>query len=306
MATGMEDVEALIDPDIVIPADIEPEMKDLLPRGYLSVSQASTFIKCPRQWALLYVEQKARRTSARMLQGVFVHTAAETILKEILLTGKLPPLALAMDTFSDEYEANKHLIDDWEGVQPGLVKDTGVACAKIFHQNAGPSSTPVAVETEFHVVIRSEDGKVRLPILGRIDSKQVQAHTDAEYQQIREDLAAGRPSRKPLRIHDLKVSADKKNESDIENSLQFATYAHVEGIPDVQIDNLVKGRAKVPRPHYEKITGVITPRQTKHAMRVLEGAARSISLGHFPPTDPDNWWCSDKWCPVWGHCRGAS
>lgn len=305
MATGMEDVEDLIDPAISMPSDIEPEMSDLLPRGYLSVSQAATFIKCPRQWALLYVEQKARRASARMLQGVFVHAAVEIVLKEILATGKLPPLSLATDSFSDAFEANKNLIDDWEDAQPGTVKDVGVECAKIFHQNAGPTSTPVSVETTFHVVIQSEDGKVRLPILGRIDSTQVQAHTDDEYQQIRQDLAAGRPSRKPLRIHDLKVSADKKNEADIENSLQFATYAHVEGIPDVQIDNLVKGRAKVPRPRYEKVTGIITPRQAKHALRVLEGAARSIALGHFPPTDPDNWWCSEKWCPVWGHCRGA-
>lgn len=305
MATGMEDIDELLDPVIEFPANVEPQFVDLLPRGYLSVSQAATFIKCPRQWELLYVQQKPRRTVARALQGVFVHQAAEAVLKQILETGQLPPLALATDTAADAFEQNKALIDDWEDTQPGAVKDTGVECAKIFHQNACPTATPVAVETTFHVVITSEDGKVRLPVLGRIDSKQVQAHTNTEYQQIREDLAAGRPLRKPLRIHDVKVSADKKNESDIDNSLQFATYAHVEGIPDVQIDNLVKGRAKIPRPRYEKVTGVITPRQARHALRVLEGAARSISLGHFPPTDPDNWWCSEKWCPVWGHCRGA-
>ena len=218
-------------------------MVDLLPRGYLSVSQAAIFIKCPRQWELLYVAQKPRRTSARMLQGVFVHQSAEAVLKEILATGKLPPLALATDTVADAFEQNKALIDDWEDMQPGMVKDTGVECAKIYHQNAGPTATPVAVETTFHVVIKSEDGKVRLPVLGRIDSKQVQAHSPAEYQRIREDLAAGRPFSKPLRIHDLKVSSDKWTEADIENSLQCATYAHVEGVPDIQIET--RGRLPV-------------------------------------------------------------
>lgn len=305
MSSGLEEIEAVLDPQIEIPDEIEPELVDMLPKRYLSISQVTMFIKCPQQWKLIYVDQKPRKTSARMFQGVFVHTSAETVLNKILETGEVPPLEMATDAFSDTFEKNKGLIEDWEGEDPGQVKDTGVTCAKIFHQEAAPAATPVAVEKEFHTIIKSADGKVRLPILGRIDSEQVQTHTFEEYQQVREVLKAGKAPKKPLRLHDLKVSTDKWNEDDIKNSVQFATYAHVEGIPDVQVDNLVKGRAKVPRPRLETITGVITPGQARHSLRVLEDAARSIALGHFPVTDPDNWWCSEKWCSVWQYCRGA-
>lgn len=305
MSTGLEEVDAILDPAIEIPEELEPDLVDMLPKRYLSISQVQMFIKCPRQWELVYVQQKPRRTSARMFQGVQVHTAAETVLNDIIATGELPPLEKATDAFSDAFEKSKDLIEDWEGQDPGQVKDTGVTCAKIFHQEAAPAATPVVVEKTFHTVIRSEDGKVRLPILGRIDSEQVQAHNRDDYQRVRELIAAGKPADKPLRLHDLKVSTDKWNDDDIANSVQFATYAHVEGIPDVQVDNLVKGRAKVPRPRLEVITGVITPKQTRHALRVLQDAAKSIALGHFPVTDPDNWWCSEKWCSVWRFCRGA-
>lgn len=305
MSNGFEEIDAFLDPAFEIPQEMEPDLIDMLPKRYLSISQVTKFIKCPQQWKLVYVDQKPQRTSARMFQGVQVHTSAETVLNHIMATGEMPPLEIATDSFSDAFEKSKDLIEDWEGEDPGQVKDTGVICAKIFHQEAAPVSTPTSVEKTFHTVIRSQDGKVRLPILGRIDSEQVQAFNRDDYQRIRALIAAGKPVDKPQRIHDLKVSTDKWNENDIANSVQFAAYAHVEGIPDVQVDNLVKGRAKVPRPRLETITGVITPKQVTHTLRVLEDAARSIALGHFPVTDPDNWWCSAKWCSVWQYCRGA-
>jgi hypothetical protein len=52
------------------------------------------------------------------------------------------------------------------------------------------------------------------------------------------------------------------------------------------------------------MTDVITPQDTSHAMEVLQGVAKSIALGHFPKTDPSNWWCSAKGCNMWSHCRG--
>jgi hypothetical protein len=111
---------------------------------------------------------------------------------------------------------------------------------------------------------------------------------------------------KPLRVHDCKVVTDKWNEADLKNDLQFAIYSGIEHIPDVQVDELVKGRAKVPRPRYEALRGVMTAVDVQHAERVAAGVARSIAMGHFPPTDPGNWWCSERWCSMWGHCRGLA
>lgn len=318
MATGLEEVENILDPEIDVPVEIEPDLVDILPRGYLSPSQINMYLNCPHAWELAYVQGKQRKTVARMFQGIFVHNATEAVLKERLTTGALPPVELATDTFSDAFENGKKHIEDWEDEDEGAVKDTGIKCTRAYYDEAAPDATPITVEKTFTTIIRSADGKVKLPILGRIDSEQVQAHTDREYQEIRQKLAALPKSddnvvltkeamqaiKKPLRIHDLKVTTDKWNQNDLDNDLQFILYAGAEHIPDVQVDQVVKGRAKTPRPRYEKLTGVITNQQVQHATKVVEGVARGIALGHFPMTNPGNWWCSEKWCSMWRHCRG--
>lgn len=310
MTLGMEEIDeidAVLDPAVEVPAGVEPELVDYLPRGYLSPSQVTKFLKCARAWALEYLERKPRRTVARMFQGVFVHASAEMVLKERLQSGRLPSMAAATDAFSDAFEESKALIDDWEGETEGSIKDTGIKCAAAYYEEAAHDATPIVVEKTVTTVIRSHDGRIRLPVLGRVDSLQVQSHTEQEYQDIREKIAAGgavSEIRKPLRLHDLKVVTDKWSPGDLDNDLQFTVYAGIEHIPDVQVDQVVKGRARTPRPRYEKLTGVVTPRHVEHVRDVLEGVARSIALGNFAPTDPGNWWCSEKWCSMWAHCRG--
>jgi hypothetical protein len=303
----MEEVEAFLDPAIEVPADVEPELVDILPRGYLSPSQVGMFLKCPKSWQLAYLEHKPRRTVARMFQGIQVHNAVEKVLKGRLETGTLPTREMAMDAYSDSFNETKKLIEDWEGEDEGSVKDTGVKCTNAYYDEAAVDATPIEVEKTFHAVFRSADGKVKLPVLGRIDSIQVQSHTEQEYQDIREALGSKQPV-KPKRVHDLKVVTDKWSESDLANDLQFAVYAGVEHVPDVQVDMVVKGRAKVPRPRYEKLTGVISDKMVKHAeavvMGVAHGIAYGVSTGHFQMTDPSNWWCDKKWCSMWRHCRG--
>jgi hypothetical protein len=303
----MEEVEEILDPSFEIPPDLEPDLIDMLPRGYLSPSQVAMFLKCPHSWELAYVHGKPKKTVARMFQGIFVHNAVETVLRERLVQGKLPPMDAAFAAFSDSFDKSKNLIEDWEDESEGAVKDTGIKCTKAYYTEAAVDAHPIAVEKTFSVVIKSSDGKVRLPILGRIDSIQVQAHSEQEYMDIREKVAAAGDEAsvtKPKRVHDLKVTTDKWSQSDLDNDLQFAIYSGVEHVPDVQVDQIVKGRAKEPRPRYEKLTTVMSSRQVDHAVKVVEGVAKSIGLGHFPMTDPGNWWCSGKWCSMWAHCRG--
>ena len=310
MTAGLDEIDEILDPEIAIPDDVEPELSDILPRGYLSPSQIGTFLKCPRSWALSYIEGKKRRTAARMFQGIFVHNGVEAVLKARLATGTLPPSAMALDAFSDAFDTSKHLIEDWEGDEPGSVKDVGIKCTEAYYDEAAQHATPIAIEKTITTIIRSADGKLRLPILGRIDSIQVQAHSEQEYQDVRAAVLADpkAPVSKPRRINDLKVVTDKWSEADLANDLQFALYAGAEHVPDVQVDQVVKGRAKVPRPRYEKLTGVMTPTQVNHAAAVAEGVAygiaHGVSTGRFPMTDPGNWWCHEKWCSMWFHCRG--
>ena len=203
------------------------------------MSQVGLFLKCAFSWYLRYVEELAPKTSARPFQGIFVHRAVEHMLEERLQHGALPALEIATDVFSTEFEKAKPLIEDWDGEDPGLVKDTGVTCTKVFYQEAAPKATPVVVEKTFHTTIRTADGKVKLPVLGRIDSIQVQTNGEKDYQDAREIAVASIKTQlakskskekkilelpkvaKPLRIHDLKVVTDKWSETDLDNDLQF-------------------------------------------------------------------------------------
>lgn len=317
MTTGMEELEEVLDPAIPIPEDVEPQLVDVLPRGYLSVSQMVMLLKCPKSWYLRYVENRKPRTNIRPFQGIQVHRVVEKMMNQRLFKGTVPSLEDSMDAFSDEFETQKPLIDDWDGDDPGKSKDVGLKCTKAFYQEALPAATPVMVEKTFHTLIKTSSGKMQLPVLGRIDSIQVQSFTEQEYQDIRENVSASFTKQaaaekplvlpkvvKPLRIHDLKVTTDKWSENDLINDLQFAIYAGVEHIPDVQVDQVVKGRAKEPRPRYERLVGVMTNKQAQHAVQVAEGVAFTIGLGHFPPTDPSNWWCTEKFCSMWQFCRG--
>jgi hypothetical protein len=319
---GMDEVEDLVDP-ITVPDDMGPELTDILPQGYLSVSAAKMHLKCPHSWQLKYIDKKPQLTPARMFQGVVVHKAADVVLTAKLETGVVPPVELATDTFASEFEAKKGRVDDWEGQTEGQVKDTGIECAKVYWRDAAQAATPVAVEKTFATVIKTRDGKVRLPVLGRIDSVQVQVCSEAEYQDIRAKVVAGARKvagakkgkadratemptvSRPLRLHDLKVVTDKWSEGALKNDLQFLLYAGAEHVPDVQVDQVVKGRAKVPRPRYEALSDVLTDADVQHGVAVLEGVALSIASGRFPMTDPSNWWCSASFCSVWRFCRGA-
>jgi hypothetical protein len=302
--TGIEELDAVLDPEMDIPEELESELVDFLPRRYLSISQATKFIKCPRQWALTYVEGKTQKTSIRMLNGVFTHAAVEKVLTRRLETGEIPSLEMATDAYSDAFEQNKKMVDDWENQEPGQAKDTGIRCTTTFHQKVAPSSTPIAVEREFHLVIKSEDGKTRLPVLGRIDSVQAQVLNEEAYQRIREDLNRGKEVRVLQRLHDLKVSTDRWSKDDVLNDLQFAVYAHAESTPDVRVDNIYSGRGKAPNPRFEPIDAVISKKHADHCLEVMQGVAQGIASGLFPMTDPSNWYCSERWCGQWRNCRG--
>jgi len=308
MSTGLEEVEDILEEDVEIPEAFEPELVDMLPRGYLSPSQVNTYLRCPRQWELTYVEGKPRRTSARMFQGVFIHAAVEKILKDRLDTGDLPPLDVATDAFSDAYEKSKNLIDDWEDSDEGKLKDVGVKGTTAYYESAAREATPISVEKTFTAVIKEPGGRIKLPVLGRIDSIQVQAASERQYQDLREKVAFDEMAEitLPKRIHDLKVTTTKWSPAKLENDLQFALYAGVEHVPDVQVDQIVKGKAQTPRPKYEKLSGVFTNAQVKWTERVILDVGKSIALGNFPVTSPSNWWCSNQWCSMWQHCRGRS
>ena len=82
----------------------------------------------------------------------------------------------------------------------------------------------------------------------------------------------------------------------------MAIYAWALGIERVAFVSLCK--TKVPK--VELVTASISAAQQGWAVRVVQEVVAAIQAGTFPPTDPNSWICSERFCGHWGRCRGCA
>jgi hypothetical protein len=295
-------LEELLDP---VPEESEitevTTLKDFLPRGYLSVSQVNTYLGCPRQYYLRYIEKKPTKTSLRMLDGTFIHKGVEVTLEEKRRTGKNPQLELTLDTYSDTFNSSKQLINDWEETSEDKAKNNGIALCKTWHKHALPENAPIDVERAFvHIIGNDED---KFPLVGRIDSiGWVLADPKTQYDHTK----IGNVPTIQRKVQDLKVVGMRWSDKDLENDLQFAMYSYVTEIQNLEVNMVIKSKAKTqPLPKYESKSAVVSQANIRHGLNVIQDVAKSIASGNFPRCSPDNFLCSEKWCGVWEYCRGA-
>lgn len=286
-----------VDYDALAPADGK-----LLPKGYISTSQVSLYTKCPHQYYLRYIERLGSVVPYRMFEGVAVHHAVEAALKRKMQDGHRPPLDEVTDTVAQYYDTNNKVVGAWEGVSPEEGKDRGVILTRAFWEEGIGQCTPIAVEEQFTVTITGPVDKRPIPFVGRLDS--IQVKVPRELADMPGDEAAA--SSHPRVLVDLKVTMDAWTPNDIRDSLQLAIYANINDVPDVRVDQLVKGRGKKFKPYFQTLGATVPAQASEHALEVVEGAAKAIMAGVFPKTDPSNWWCSAQWCGQWHRCRGKN
>jgi hypothetical protein len=137
---------------------------------------------------------------------------------------------------------------------------------------------PIAAERIVKVLLTPEDYEP-IPFLGVIDLEEIDA------------------------VADLKNKKKASTQADVDNSLQLTLYAHILGKPQVRLDQLIKP-TKTHGVRYIRKQSIRTTSEVKHALQVVKGVTAGIVAGNFMRTNPENWWCSTKWCPYWGQCRG--
>jgi len=268
-----------------------------LPRGYLSVSQVTQFLKCAAAYSFRYVEGITVPGNNYTIQGRAVHKAAETLhlsmIQEVLKTGQLTSEAEMESVYSDTHD--KELVDNSELLLIdvpgwGQVKDEGLMLTRQYRKGAlgdlaNPDTgfpllkiQPVAAELTVKVALTPE-GREPIPFLGVIDLEEVDA------------------------IVDLKNKKKACTQAEADNSLQLTLYAHIRGKSVVRLDQLVKP-TKTKGVRYIRTQSYRNTKDVKHALHVVQGVTDAIVAGNFMRTNPENWWCSSKWCAYWGSCRG--
>ena len=262
---------------------IEPPSYDL-PLPYLSVSQVELYLKCPKQFEFRYVYGHKKPPSAALVQGKAIHNVLEKGYNHIKTKKELPPEEYILDNYSDtikealEYDEIVYEEDEDEKI----IRKQGESLLKKWREVKAPKVSPKEVEKAFVMNVAG------VPAVGIID--------------LIDDNV----------IVDNKVVAKSWSQDRIDNSLQLTLYSAATGLNEQRIDLYVKGstaalvnpNSRAKGPHIKELSSKRSRKDYMWMAEVFENVAKSISAGIFPPTTPDSWVCTKKWCGFWDMCRG--
>lgn len=251
-----------------------------LPKGYLSNSQISTYLRCGLQYEFRYIKELSSKPSVALAEGKSMHKALEEGLTYQKVTGKVPPLDLLTDSWFDAWKENKKEVPEWDE-EPEHIEVRDRTLLWLYHSERMPRIKPIEVEQRFWML----GGRMEVPILGYID--------------LVADLLEEGNKRCVI---DHKVVKKSKSQSDVDNDLQLTLYAKATGIPNVAFESFTKGT----KPVVKVVEGYRDKADIEWSGRVIDLVADGISKGNFIPTDPSNWACSAKWCSFWEVCRGKN
>ena len=106
-----------------------------------------------------------------------------------------------------------------------------------------------------------------------------------------------------LDVADLKCKKTAMSQNEVNDNLQLCLYAHITGKASVRLDQLIRPTQKLPA-RFMRTSCIKTSAEVQHALDIVAEIAEDICAGRFRKTNPENWWCSKRWCPHWSDCRG--
>jgi len=251
---------------------------------HISPSQLGTWRRCPKQWEYRYIEGIKSPPSGSLVLGGAYHKALEASFRHKLEHEEDAPIELAHDTFSQEWEkvVTGRVMEDqhrevevesieWEGKDPGVIKDMGHGMVGAYMLGTAPSVWPLEVEKWVDVVIAD------IPFRMRVDL-------------ITQDLI----------IVDHKTAGRKKSQADMDRELQPAAYM-------LGLRTLVPFEfhvaLKYKNPTVQIVRVAKSPRDLVWFVEMAKTTFKAMNSGICPPNDT-GWWCSEKYCGYHAMCKG--
>ena len=117
---------------------------------HLSTTSLKMYLRCPLQFMFRYVKGLKIPPVGAIVLGKSVHRGLEENYKHKQQTKKdlsLPKVLEAYSAFFDQEKQQQEI--DWEGENPGKLKDEGTGLIKVYHKEIAPPIQPLAVEEEF-------------------------------------------------------------------------------------------------------------------------------------------------------------
>jgi hypothetical protein len=184
----------------------------------------------------------------------------------------------AQDIFIDSFNRFSEDVD-WslEDKRKGNLADTGVKLVGEYVEKYAPKHKPVGVEVEFSIEL---DG-IEEPFVGVIDLQAADYMTD--HKTASRGWSAARL------------------ESTMQPEAYYLAYKAITGKYPHYFSYDVAVKTKSPYIQFNLVT-VRTPYQLDLYRERIQAARDMVSREVFPRTNPDNWYCSPKWCGYYGHC----
>ncbi len=246
---------------------------------YLSVSQVTTWLACPRKYKLRYLDKRDPESrSGNLAFGSAVHSAIEWWQGE-RIAGREPDLDRALRIFRADWTAQvADPLLNLEDRTPEELQAVGEALVRLFVERFAGEPPPTAVEQRFEVVLRDPRTGTPLPVplVGFLDA-----------------IAPGV-------AWELKTAARKSGVSDYMLQLSAYSYAvrrNTGDRPTVRVVQLVKTR----EPKIEVVEISVSDRDEAWFCEVAVEVYDAIVRGAFPPSP--SWMCPK--CEYRGACRGT-
>jgi RecB family exonuclease len=266
-------------------AGAEPEVTQKR-APHISVSALKMYERCPQQYAFRYVDGLRIPPGVAQIKGRAFHGGIAHNFRQKVQSRTDLPLDVVKDATAEavdtEFAGEVFLNPDEKSVGlatlRGTTKDAAVKMVGVHHEKIAPAIQPALVEQK--ITLKPDPGKFPMNIMGILDL--------ADENDV---------------IRDNKTASKSPNAEAAARSQQLTTYALLfraftgRRETGVALDTVVMTEAGNLSVKVQESKRDWTDIQA--LKRRLEVTVAAIKTGIFPPTDPEAWWCSEKWCGYW-------
>jgi len=293
----------------------------------LSSSSLSLLSRCGQAWVYRYIMRVPRRQTTQMVTGRAVHRFVAQGLNRKAVGVGLPSREEVYDTapiiVREEWESDEIQLSEEEvalGIQPTqerVIDETRVTSTGFTELHA-PTIEPVVDRKGPRVERRFEIRVAGVPVIGYVDVEHQRAVEDANPpREVGSPVPAGemRPTAVSGRAEaesepdpgivsiDVKTRGVMTTAETLPGGLQqdiyaTAAWARDGTLPRNELIQLKRGTTegrRIPIEQRTKAHVVALARRVEAAVKVIEAEA-------FLPAQPDEWWCSPRWCGYWNIC----
>lgn len=240
----------------------------------ISNTQIAMFMRCPRQWEFRYVKGLKIPPKGIMVQGSAYHGALKENFTYKVRNGIDLDVKSVLDAYDTTWrksvDEGKRLGElDWEGEDPGKIKDQGIKLVKIYHNIAAPSVEPVSVEKEF---VRNIGNDIQCN--GYIDLNTTES------------------------IIDHKVKGRAFTQDEANRDPQPTMYCFLRGVSNFVYHTAIKKKV----PEIQLVNVEKNEDDINWWIEAVKQMMMQIDAGIFPPNF-NGWHCSEKGCGYWHLCQ---